>query len=247
MTTSGSYDFAPGLGDLVLYSYNIIGVRSTSILQEHMTNARMATNMMLATWANMGVNLWKVDLVQIPLVTGQATYAVDPSTITILDAYVTVDNGIAPPIDRIILPISRSEYASYPNKTQQGATTTYWFDRLNANSDMISPGSLQTPQIVGPQVTLYQVPDGTFQYLKFYRAVQIQTSNFTNGQQTDIPYLFLEAFADGLAYRLAKIWKPEMAQALKAVADETYRTAASKNVETGNTYITPQTYSYWRV
>lgn len=246
MATSGSYSFTPSLGDIVLYAYNIIGVRTTSILQEHMTTARMATNMMLSTWANMGVNLWKVDLVKVTIVQGQATYPIDPSTITILDAYMTTDNGISPPIDRMILPVSRSEYSSYSNKENQGSPTTYWFDRLNANSDMGSPGSSQTVVVTGPQVTLWPVPDGSAQYFQYYRAVQIQTSNFSNAQNADIPYLFLEAFADGLAYRLAKIWKPEMAVALKAVADDTYKTASIKNVEEANTYISPQLSSYYR-
>ena len=124
MTTSGSYNFNPGMGELVLYAYNQIGIRNTSIVQEHLTTARMAVNMMLASFSNQGVNLWKVDLVTVPLVQGQSTYAVDPSTVVILDAYVTIDNGAGAPIDRIILPVSRTEYSSYPNKRQQGFTTT---------------------------------------------------------------------------------------------------------------------------
>lgn len=125
MTTSGQYDFSPSLGELVIYSYNIIGIRPSSLLQEHMQAARMATNMMLANFSNRGVNLWKVDLVTVPLVQGQATYAVDPSTVVILDAYLTIVNGANQPIDRIILPVSRTEYSSYPNKEQQGFTTTF--------------------------------------------------------------------------------------------------------------------------
>ena len=63
MTTSGTYTFNPSLGELTLYAYNLIGVRNTSVLQEHMEAARMATNMLLARWSNQGVNLWCVDLV----------------------------------------------------------------------------------------------------------------------------------------------------------------------------------------
>ena len=73
MTTSGLYAYNPSLGELVLYSFNIAQVRSTALTQEHMESARMATNLMLARWANQGVNLWAVDLVTVPLVQGQAT------------------------------------------------------------------------------------------------------------------------------------------------------------------------------
>ena len=144
MATSGTYTFNPGLGELTLYAYNLIGVRNTAVLQEHMEAARMASNMMLARWSNQGVNLWAVDLISVPLVQGQATYSVDADTVMILDAYMEIDNGNGAPIDRIILPISRTEYASYPNKEQQGFTTTFWFDRL-----------------ISPTVTLWPVPDGT--------------------------------------------------------------------------------------
>lgn len=230
MTTSGTYDFNPSLGELTLYAYNMAGVRNTMLLQEHMQAAKMATNMMLASWANQGVNLWAVDLITTALVQGQTTYNVDPDTVMILDAYVQIDNGSSQPIDRIILPISRTEYASYPNKEQEGFTTTFWFDRL-----------------IAPTITLWPVPDGSSaQFLKYYRVRQIQDSNYISGQTVEIPYLWLEAFADGLAYRLAKIWNPQIAAALKGIADQSYDIAARQNVEQAQQYISPQISGYYR-
>lgn len=247
MTTSGSYSFNPALGEIVLYAYNMAGVRNTALVQEHFQTARMAANMMLSSWSNQGVNLWKVDLVTVDLIKGRSTYAVDPSTVVILDAYVTILSDNAPPIDRIILPVSRTEYSSYPNKQQQGFTTVFWFDRLTSPTDMIGPGNSELVPVSGPQVTLWPVPDGySAQQLKYYRLVQTQTSNLQNGETVDIPFLWMEAFADGLAYRLAKIWNPQIAVELKAVADESYKIAAAQNVETANTYISPQLAGYFR-
>ena len=226
MTTSGTYAFNPSLGEIVLYAYQNIGVRPTSVLQEHMESARMAMNMMLSRWSNMGVNLWAVDLITVPLIEGQATYAVDDNTIMILDAYTTTDSGI----DRVIMPISRTEYASYPNKTQQGFPTSYWFDRL-----------------VSPTLTLWPVPDGSSAtILKYYRVRQIQDANLQNGENVEIPYRWLEALADGLTYRLARIWAPQMAMALKGQADESYQIAAAQDVEAVPTYISPMIGSYFR-
>lgn len=230
MTTSGTYNFDPSLGEMVLYAYNLIGIRNTSITQEHMEAARMASNMVLANWSNKGVNLWTVDLQTVPLVAGQATYTVPQNTVVMLDAYITVDNGNSQPIDRLILPISRTEYASYPNKEQQGFPTVYWQDRL-----------------INGNVTLWPVPDGnSAQYLKYYRAVQLQDVAFTNGQTIEIPYLWMDAFADALSYRLARVWNPQMAPALKLVADESYNVADNQNVETASQYISPQIYGYYR-
>jgi hypothetical protein len=228
MTTSGTYAFNPSLGELTLYAYNLIGVRNTAVLQEHMTAARMASNLLLANWANRGVNLWAVDLVTVPLVQGQATYSVGGNTVVMLDAYIeTVTDGVA--TDRIILPVSRTEYASYPNKEQQGFPTVFWFDRL-----------------IAPEVTLWPVPNGQQTYLKYYRVRQIQDANLTSGQTVEIPYLWLDAFANNLAARLAMIWNPQMIQILKPIADESYQIAADQNVETAQQYISPMTSGYFR-
>lgn len=230
MTTSNTYTFNPSLGELTLYAYNLCGVRNTALLQEHFEAARMATNLMLSRWSNQGVNLWKVDLVSTPLITGQATYPVEPKTVMILDAFITTDST-GENVDRIILPISRTEYASYPNKEQQGFPTVFWFDRL-----------------LSPTVTVWPVPNTVngSQSLNYYRVVQIEDANLTNAQTVDIPYLWLEAFAYGLASRLAMIWAPEKIQILKPMSDEAYDIASRQNVETANFYLSPQISGYFR-
>lgn len=228
MSTSGTYTFNPSLGELTIYAYQLIGVRPTSLLQEHIDAARTATNMMFTRWSNQGVNLWQVELVQVPLVAGTPTYTVDPSVVVILDAFIrTVNGGSA--TDRIILPVSRTEYASYPNKAQEGFPTTFWFDRLLA-----------------PTVTLWPVPDGSQTYLEYYAVQRIQDANMNGTQQLDIPPIWLEAMAYGLAQRLAIIWAPDKAVAMKAMADEAYQIAAAQNVETAQQYISPQLSGYWR-
>lgn len=228
MSTSGTYNYNPSLGEITLYAFNLCGVRNTALLQEHMESARMSANMLLGRWSSQGVNLWCVDLETIPLVQGTATYSVPSNTIVMLDAYVVQNLGGAA-INRLILPISRSEYASYPNPQQQGFPTTYWFDRL-----------------LSPTVTLWPVPDGTQSSFDYYRVRQIQDSNFTNGQQVEIPYYFLEAFAYGLAQRLAMIWAPDKVAMLKPLADESYDIASRQNIETAQQYISPTVSSYFR-
>jgi len=228
MSTSGTYNFNPSLGSLMLYAYNLIGIRSTSILQEHISIAGTATNMMFTRWSNQGVNLWQVAPYTQVLTQGTATYTVDPSVVVILDAYITVTNGSVN-TDRIILPISRTEYASYPNKSQQGFPTTYWFDRL-----------------LSPTITLWPVPDGNEVSLTYYSVYRIQDANMNGTDQVDIPPIWLEAMVYGLAERLAMIWAPEKAPAMKAFADEAYSIAAAQNIETAQQYISPQLSGYWR-
>jgi hypothetical protein len=226
--TSGTYNFAPSMGEAVLYAYGLCGVRRTALTQQHFDDARLATNMMMMRWSSKGVNLWQVDLQQIQLVQGCSTYQVPSNTIVMLDSYITLNNGAAG-IDRLILPVSRTEYASYPNKQQQGFPTTYWFDRLLA-----------------PTVTLWPVPDGQQSCFKYYRLRQTQDSVFVNGTQVEIVPYALEAYVLGLAWRLALIWAADRAPAIKTLADEAYTDFADQNVETAAIYISPQISGYYR-
>ena len=183
---------------------------------------------MLGRWSSQGVNLWAVDLQTITLVQGTSTYAVPSNTIVMLDTYIVQTSGTQS-IDRLILPVSRSEYASYPNKSQQGFPTTYWFDRL-----------------LSPSVTVWPVPDGTQASLKYYRVRQVQDAELGNNLNVEVPYYFLEAFAYGLAQRLAMIWAPDKVPMLKPMADESYAIAAAQNIETAQQYISPMISGYFR-
>lgn len=229
MTTSGTYNFNPSLGELTLYAFNLCEIRATELLQQHMQSARTAAGLLLGRWSAKGVNLWAVDLQTITLVQGQATYNIPPETIALLDAYITVGPAGTSSANRLILPISRSEYASIAQPQKQAAPTVYWFDRLLA-----------------PTLTLWPVPDGNEVSLSYYRLRQIQDANFTNGQTVEVPVYFLEAFALGLAHRLALIWQPEKAGGLKALADEAYADAIDQNVETSMVYVTPMLGGYYR-
>jgi len=218
------------MGEIVLYAFGLAGVRRTAILQEHMADARMAANLMQAHWANKGPNLWTVDLITETLVAGQATYPVDGSTIMILDAYIRTANGSGDPIDRPITPISRTDYASFPNKLSEGYPTVYWFDRL-----------------ISPTITLWQVPnDGQAYELRYYRFRQIQDAGYASGMNVEIPTRWFPAFAVGLAEWLAVTYAPDRADALSKRADALYDAAATQDVENAPTYITPGLGGYYR-
>lgn len=229
MTVSGTYGFNPSAGDLILQAYHMCGVRPAALVQEHFVSARIAMNLMLGRFSSMGVNLWQVNLQTIPLVQGVATYSIPTNNIVMLDTYIETIDGAGNAIDRIILPVSRTEFASYPNKAQQGFPTIFWQNRL-----------------INGTVTLWPVPDGTQTSLKYYQVIQIDDSNLTNGQTVNVPYYFLEAVTLGLAYRLALAWAPDRVAMLKPLADESYDIAARQNEETSDFFVSPQMSSYFR-
>jgi hypothetical protein len=237
MASSGTYDFNPSLGEILLNAFSRCGIRRTAILQEHLQDARFETNLMFTEWANRGVNLWKVDKQSIPLAQGVATYYADSTlqpngaskTIMVLDAYITTGNGQSQ-FDRVIMPISRTEYAQVPNKNLQSPPTSFWFDRL-----------------INPTITLWPVPDQSNQYtLTFYRVIQIQDAEVSNAQTLDVPYRWLDAVCSGLAARLSAIYAPERLQLLTAKAEQSYQIASTQDTENVPLYIMPGLSGYYR-
>ncbi len=230
MTSSGTYSYNPSIGEVVIYAFNVCQIRSTSLAQEHLHSARQAMNMMLSRWSNLGPDLWKVDTETITLIEGQSTYSVPSDTVMILDMYARTPSGTAN-TDRIMMPISRTEYASYPNKLQQGFPTVFWFDRL-----------------ISPTVTVWPLPDGSGNpaTITYYRVTQVQDANLPGGETIDVPYRWLDAFANGLAYYLSRIWQPQLAGQLKQDADEAYSIAAAQDTENVSVYISPMIGGYFR-
>lgn len=229
MTTSGTYNFNPSLGEVVLNAFARCGVRRTAIAQEHLADAAFEANLMFSDWSNKGVNLWEVDRVSVPLVQGTTTYNVDAKTVMILDAVITTGSG-ASQFDRVIMPISRTEYSQTPNKNLQAPPTVFWFDRL-----------------INPTITLWPVPDQSSYYtLNYYRVTQIQDAELTNGQTLDIPYRWMDAMCAGLAARVAAIYAPDRLAILEAKAAQAYTTAATQDTENVPLYIMPGLSGYYR-
>src|SRR5262252_7400899 len=111
-----TFDFAPSVAELVLNAYSRIGIRRTALTAEHMVDCRLEMNLLQAEWSNQQVNLYTVDLQSMPLTQGVATYVLPTETIVILDAYITVEDALTGiSTDKIIFPVSRTEYASFPN------------------------------------------------------------------------------------------------------------------------------------
>ena len=226
VTTSGNYQFAPTLGEIVLNAFGRCQVRPSEITQSHMFTARMAANLLLSEWSSLQPNLWEVALQSLPLVKGTATYSVAAQTVMILDLYISYGS---PSTDRYLYPVSRTEYASYPNKTQQGFPNVYWYDRLISQS-----------------ITFWYVPDGNGPYTANYYSVrQTQDADVTGGQQPEIPYRFFEAFCAGLAWKLAETYSPQMEDKLFQRYQRVWLIAAGNDTENVDIYIQPNLSGYW--
>ena len=226
MASSGTYNFSLTNAEIVATAYGLCGIRRPALLAEHMIDARTHLYLLFASWSNTQPNLWCVDLVEVPLIQGTATYSVDAKTVMILDAYIRTGSGDSQN-DRLIMPISRDEYA----KDTQGFSSVFWFNRQ-----------------ISPEVTLWEVPDATGTYtLRYYRVTQMQDANLSSGETPNIPYRFLDATVTGLAARLAAVYAPDKEDKLVIKADKAWNVAATQDVEnTSGLYIVPTVEGYYR-
>jgi hypothetical protein len=226
---SGTYDFAPSVGECVLNAFSRIRLRGPMVKAEHLWTAQMEANLMQQTWNNLGPNLWTQDNnpIVIACVAGQATYPVPG--ITVMVTNVTIGQGDAPFEQELtITPVSRQMYSMYPNKQQQGRPTVYWFDRL-----------------ISPQITLWPVPDTNYS-LNLWRFRIIQDAKLANRTGFEVPVLWLDAVCAGMASRLAVHFAQDLEQQREKQAKESYQIAATQNVEDAPLYILPQIDAYWR-
>jgi hypothetical protein len=225
MSTSGTYAFAPNLGDLVINAFAKCGVRRTDLTNQHMSDARFEANLMMSDWAGDGINLWQVQSATIPLAQGISSYPIPSDRVFILDVYIT-QNGF----DRLIFPISRSDYASFAQKNLQGYPTSFWFDRL-----------------IDPNLYVWPVPDSSTSYiLTYYYMRQAMDSELTNGTQPEVPWYYLNAFADGLAARLAYIYAPDKVAVLQPKADKSWFRALQVGTENVPVTMNVQMRGYFR-
>lgn len=227
-TSSGTYTFNLSNSSIAQQAFARLQIRRPQLLAEHMADAYAETNLMLSGISNLSPNLWTIELVSVPLIQGTATYSVDPSVIMVLDAYISLNSSTTS--DRLIFPISRTDYASYPNKAAQGTPTVFWFDRL-----------------INPTITLWYVPDQTSTYtLNYYACRQVQDANLPNGELPNVPTRWLDYMVSGLSHRLSRIYAPALEAARKADADQAWKIAATADVENVDMVVAPQLGAYYR-
>lgn len=233
--TSGTYNFAPPVSDLYLEAFSRCGIRGTAITRRHMIEATRSINLEFVDWSNRGVNLWeRKGPITASLVAGQPTYLVTQQSVAILDVWYSIANGLGSGVnnDRIMLPISRDQYAMIPNKLQQGIPTVYWYDKLTI-----------------PQITIWETPlvgqVGPTYNLQYYYLSQMQDAAPYSGQIPDVPYRALNALVAGLAAKLAEKFAPERLQEKMTLAERAWNIFIGNDQENAGTYIMPTVSSYW--
>jgi hypothetical protein len=225
MTTSGTTSFNLSIDEIVEESYERIGIRSNSGYD--IKSARRSLNILFSEWSNRGIHLWKVELNEIAMVSGQAAYTVPSNVSDVLEAYISSSSGTPGTTtnDLTLNKIDRSAYAALPNKGTTGQPSQYYVDRQ-----------------VTPEIYLYQTPDlSTYTYLKYYSINRIEDAGaYTNN--ADVVYRFIPGMCAGLAYYLSQKRSPERVDMLKMAYEDEMKRALDEDGSRTSLYIAPQSY-----
>jgi hypothetical protein len=226
-TYASTASFDLSIDEIAEEAYERCGlqVRSGYDLQ----TARRSLNLMLAEWANRGLNLWTIQLQEKTITAGTtnltgldlfgsgqeaAQQIIDITDLAISDA----NNN-----DFSAVSISRSTYLNIAVKTTSGRPSQYYFERT-----------------INPRLYLYPAADTTYT-LKYYALLRMKDSgDYTNN--AEIPFRFLPCMTAGLAYYIAMKKAPDRIQLLKQVYEDEFQRAANTDGERTSVFLTPKAY-----
>ena len=200
-------------------------IRSGNDLQ----TAKRSLNLMLAEWANRGINLWTVKKQEKALsanttsLTGANLFGAGadaPEQIVDITDVIIRDSSNN---DYSTTAIARSQYWNYTVKTTSGRPTQYYFERT-----------------INPRLFLYPAADTTYT-LKYYALIRMKDAgDYTNN--AEIPFRFLPCMTAGLAYYIAMKKAPDRIQLLKQIYEDEFQRAADQDGERTSLFLTPKTY-----
>lgn len=248
MTTSGTTAFNLDLNDLVEEAFERCGKELRTGYD--LRTARRSLNILTIEWANRGINLWTIEQGSIPMVTGQATYALPIDTIDLLDQVIRTGSGSSQ-IDINITRISESTYSTIPTKNAQGRPIQVWINRQSGAKYPAGGQPNGTDIVTGidsPNINVWPTPNapGSQYTFVYWRLRRIQDAG-TGVSTQDIPFRFIPPMVAGLAYYLS-MKLPEMDQnrimMLKADYEQQWQLASDEDREKSPVRFVPRALYY---
>lgn len=220
MAVSGSKDFELDVADYVQEAFERCGLEVRTGYD--LKTAKRSLNLMLAEWANRGLNQWTIKQTNQALTAGTAEYALGADTIDILSAVVRRDG-----VDYNLERLSRDEYLNIPTKTQTSRPSQFFIDRQ-----------------INPVLKLWPAPENSTDVIVFDRLVRMDDAD-TSTNTLDMPFRFYPCLAAGLAYYIAIKRAPDRIQLLKAIYEEELDRAMSEDRDRASFNIAPSL-AYYR-
>lgn len=217
MATSGTTAFNPDLATIIEEAYERAGIEGRSGYE--LRSAVRSLNIMVAEWANIGLNLWTVERGTLALTSGTSQYSLPTDTVDLIEQGILVSSQ-----EYRLKRIGVSEWASIVNKSTPGRPTQVYVER-----------------IIAPRLNVWPVPDQAYTMV-YWRLRRIQDAG-TPDKTLDLPFRFVPAMIAGLAYHLAckkSVIDAQRVELLKRAYDEALMNATYEDRERNSFYIRPR-------
>jgi hypothetical protein len=221
MTTSGSTDFELDVSDYIEEAFERCGLEVRTGYD--LKTARRSLNLMLAEWANRGLNQWTIVERTQTVTDGTSAYSLGTDVIDILSAVVR-RSGTDFSLERI----SRDAYQNIPTKTTEGRPAQFFLDRQ-----------------ITPSLKLWPTPENSTDVIHYNALTRIEDADSATNT-LEVPFRFYPCLAAGLAYYIAMKRAPERLQLLKAVYEEEFQRAMTEDRDRASFNVVPN-YQYFRV
>ena len=228
MATSSSKNFEPDVAEYIEEAFERCGIELRTGYD--LKSATRSMNIMLAEWANRGLNQWTVIETTVDMVASTPTYNIDSTNSTapidVLDVFIRETTG-SETIDIPLSRLSRAEYSHVTNKSTTGKPNQYFVNKL-----------------LSPTVTVYPVPDLSSKYTLHMNVLTRMDDADSATNTMDLPFRFYPCLTAGLAYYMSMKRAPQLTGQLKAIYEEEFDRALSTDEERSSFHISPNLRSY---
>lgn len=220
MALSGSRNFELDVAEYVEEAFERCGLEVRTAYDYK--TARRSLNLMLAEWANRGLNQWTISQRTQAMTSGTGTYTLNNDVIDVLSLVVR-RSGTDFALERI----SRDEYLSIPTKTTEGRPSQFFLDRQ-----------------ISPELKLWPVPDNSTDIVHYDALTRMDDADKLVDTM-EVPFRLYPCLAAGLAYYISIKRAPNRAQLLKAMYEEEFERAMAEDRDRASFNVVPQ-YEYFR-
>ena len=228
MALSGSKDFELDVADYVEEAFERCGLELRTGYD--LKSANRSLNLMLAEWANRGLNQWTVKEKTVAMVQGTSTYNIDSTNATapidVLDVYIRETQG-SETTDLPMTRLSRAEYSHITTKSSTGKPNQFLIDKQTT-----------------PTLTVWPVPDKTSTYTVYMNVLTRMDDADAGANTMDMPFRFYPCLAAGLAYYISLKRAPDRTSMLKSLYEEEFQRALDADEDRASLRITPDISNY---
>jgi len=228
MALSGSKDFELDVADYVEEAFERCGLELRTGYD--LKSANRSLNLMLAEWANRGLNQWTVKEKTVAMVQGTSTYNIDSTNATapidVLDVCIRETQG-SETTDLPMTRLSRAEYSHITTKSSTGKPNQFLIDKQTT-----------------PTLTVWPVPDKTSSYTVYMNVLTRMDDADAGANTMDMPFRFYPCLAAGLAYYISLKRAPDRTSMLKSLYEEEFQRALSTDEDRASFRVSPSLRSY---